>query len=93
MIVIIKRYILEGSGQQVLDMPAKARILHVGPFQGKHALWTQEERDSPSIRRNFIMVTDSNFIEITTKHKHVGTVMSPRNEMAFHIFEETGNGH
>lgn len=83
---VIFKYPLELTGLQQIEMPADARILHVGMQRDIPTLWALVEPNAQETTRGFHIVGTGH--EASPSWTHLGTCLTSDHQFAWHIFED-----
>ncbi len=88
----IWKFPLAEVGEQLVNMPTGATILHVDHQGGIPTLWALINTEAQIIERKIIIVGTGNEADHITKLPHIGTISAP--PFVWHIFDghEASNG-
>jgi hypothetical protein len=83
----IHKYPLEVKGQQTVEMPYGAQILHVGVQRNQICIWAILESVKPMmVTRSFVIHGTGHPVD-DTGLEHIGTVLMDDGALVWHIFE------
>jgi hypothetical protein len=80
----IFKYELAIEHSQLIEMPAKARILSVGNQGDQVCLWAEVDPDSPTLERRVLIAGTGH---ATPPGEFIGTVLTNDGSLVWHVYD------